>query len=110
MSHSRIPSSPSKELLLKNRRNERQRQELANSKHQDKIDANRETVDLLNKMCQKEGYIGDSDFGEEHLEHCTLEMFGRLNNKELGAFIMARQSSVKPEFASKSKLPNKGQC
>ena len=56
-----------KERLLHIQRKERQRKEVVNSKHQELIDANRETVHLLNKMCQKKGLIGDSYFGEEHL-------------------------------------------
>ena len=93
-----------KERLLQIQRKERQRKEVVNSKHQELIDANRETVHLLNKMCQKKGLIGDSDFGEEHLEHCTLDMFEKLGAKELTPFILAHDTKYKMKMS----IPKKG--
>ncbi len=38
-----------------------------NAKHQLRIDANREVVDIICHKLQKENVIGDDKFGEVHL-------------------------------------------
>ena len=57
-----------------------------NAKHQLRIVANSEVVALLCQKLQKEKEIGEDEFGEEHLEKCTVEIFASLSNAQLEIF------------------------
>ncbi len=48
--------------------------------------------------------IGEDEFGEEHLEKCTVEIFAGLSNAQLEAFIFARDTN----YRTKASLPAKG--
>ena len=93
-----------KERIKQLQRKERLKKVVANNKHRAAVDANEIVVDILCKLMQEKGRIGDTDFGEEHLECCDLEMFSQLKNTQLEAFILAHD----PQFQVKSKLPKKG--
>ena len=100
-----------KERFLELCQMERKKKELANSKHQERIDANRKAVSLLCKELEKEGMLADGECGtanEEYLERCSLAMIGTLTCPELDAFIMAPQDPEVPQFTAKSKIPKKG--
>ena len=75
-----------------------------NAKHQLRIVANSEVVALLCQKLQKEKVIGEDEFGEEHLEKCTIEIFAGLSNAQLEAFIFARDTN----YRTKASLPAKG--
>ncbi len=75
-----------------------------NAKHQLRIDANREVVSLICQKLQKENVIGEDEFGEVHLEKCTVEIFAGLTNAQLEAFIFARDIN----YQTKTSLPAKG--
>ena len=75
-----------------------------NAKHQLRIDANKEVVSLICQKLQKENVIGEVEFGELHMEKCTLEIFAGLTNAQLEAFIFARDIN----YQTKSSLPAKG--
>ncbi len=61
-------------------------------------------VALLCQKLQKEKVIGEDQFGEEHLEKCTVEIFAGLNNAQLEAFIFVRDTN----YRTKASLPAKG--
>ncbi len=75
-----------------------------NAKHQLRIDADREVIDIICHKLQKENVIGDDKFGEVHLEKCTLEIFAGLTNLQFEAFIFARDTN----YHTKTSLPAKG--
>ncbi len=75
-----------------------------NAKHQLRIDANKEVVSLIYQKLQKENVNGEDEFGEVHVEKCTLEIFAGLTNAQLEAFIFARDIN----YRSESSLPAKG--
>jgi hypothetical protein len=75
-----------------------------NLRHQLKVEANREVVNIICKELQKAKIISDDDNGEEFLHLCTIEIFARLTNPQLEAFIFAHD----PNFTTRSQLPVKG--
>jgi hypothetical protein len=68
------------------------------------IDANKEVVSPICQKLQKENVKGEDEFGEVHMEKCTLEIFAGLTNAQLEAFIFARDIN----YRTKSSLPAKG--
>jgi hypothetical protein len=81
-----------------------QKKEADNLRHQLKVEANREVVNIICKELQKAKIISDDDNGEEFLHLCTIEIFARLTNPQLEAFIFAHD----PNFTTRSQLPVKG--
>jgi hypothetical protein len=75
-----------------------------NAKHQLRIDANREVIHIICHKLQKEDVIGDDEFGEVHLEKCTLEIFTGLTNPQLEACIFTCDIN----YRTKTSLPAKG--
>jgi hypothetical protein len=75
-----------------------------NAKHQLRIVANSEVVAVLYQKLQKEKVIGEDEFGEEHLEKCTVGVFAGLSNAQLEAFIFACDTN----YHTKASLPAKG--
>jgi hypothetical protein len=75
-----------------------------NTKHQLRINENREVIDIICHKLQKENVIGDDKFGEVHLEKCTQEMFAGLTNLQLEVFIFACDTN----YRIKTSLPTKG--
>ena len=55
--------------------------QLANSKHREKIDANRGVVDLLCRKISPDK--ANPVTGGDYLGDCTMEMFGQLDCKQL---------------------------
>ncbi|KAL7552482.1 hypothetical protein ACHAWF_015738 [Thalassiosira exigua] len=94
-----------KERLKQIRWKERQKKEDANKVHQQKIDANKQVVDEICKRMQEEGIIGDSDFGEQFLTDCPIEIFDQLKPAwKLDSFILARSK----DYKTKSSIPKRG--
>ena len=97
----RMDAETRKNRLLKLRRLENE-----NTKHQEKIDANRNAVWKLLKIAEKEGYVeqGTCNESPENLEACTLECFDGLKKPELHAIILAHN----PDIKKLADLPNRG--
>ena len=76
-----------------------------NAKQQLKIDANSEVVALICHKLQKQNLIGEEEFGEVHLEKCTVEIFASLTDVQHDAFIFARDTN----YHTKTFIPTKHQ-
>ena len=77
-----------------------------NTKHKEKVYSNRDTVSILLKLAQEEGYLELEAYlsDECNLEVCTLNMFGGLKVPELKSIIIAHDD----ELMRMKDIPNKG--
>ena len=82
----------------------RQNKIAENLRYQVKIDNSNAVVDVIIKKMQEAGLIQEDESGKEHLVHCTMKIFATLTNKQLSAFILARDRN----FTADSQLPIKG--
>ena len=82
--------------------------EEANTKHQEKVQANQDAVQRLLQSAEKEGQFGETGCpcysDESNLEYCTMQDFGKLTCPMLKAFIVAHH----PELKRMKDIPNKG--
>ena len=80
---------------------------IANAKHMEKVDANREAVSILIRTLEESGSLpaGTSQSDESCLdEYCTLKTFDALKLGQLKAFIIAHEDKVKKI----SEIPKRG--
>ena len=82
--------------------------EEANTKHQEKVQANQDAVQRLLQSAEKEGRFGEAGCpcysDESNLEYCTMQDFGKLTCPMLKAFIVAHH----PELKRMKDIPKKG--
>ncbi len=82
-----------------------QKKETANLKHVELVDANNKVVEIICKKLWQEGIIReDTEDEEEHMQLCTMNIFSKLTNSQMEAFILAHDTNI----MSKSQLPTKG--
>ncbi|KAL7545663.1 hypothetical protein ACHAWF_009011, partial [Thalassiosira exigua] len=79
----------------KHQRGKLEKMRLANSKHQEKVELNRDAVSILVKTMENEGLIQEgSTHDESLLERCPLECFDKLLLAQLKAFIIAHDENL----------------
>ncbi len=105
MNHHAIVEKRNAEIR-KNRLAKLHKMEEENTKHEEKVVANREAVYKLLKEAEEKGYLHDGDClsDENHLECCSLDTFDALKLADLTAFIIAHDDTLK----RKKDIPNRG--